>query len=186
MICLNTKSITFLDANPLVLEKQIMAVNMLGCYDGIPLLDLKGLIPDNQIKKLIDVVVERGGFVKNLHGEKNIYYQVNATYYSALGEDDKKMLLARALQIFMPGKPQVWYLDLFAGKNDHESVKRAGAGGHKEINRTNLSLEKIEQSMKQKVVMKQIELLKFRNQFNAFGVDAKLEIKTDCNKIHFV
>ena len=30
-------------------------------------------------------------------------------------EDEKAMLLARAVQMFMPGKPQVWYLDLFAG-----------------------------------------------------------------------
>ena len=35
---------------------------------------------------------------------------------------------------------QVWYLDLFAGKNDHEAVRRAGESGHKEINRTNLSV----------------------------------------------
>ena len=63
--------------------------------------------------------------------QKNIYYQVNATYYSALGADDDKMLLARAIQLFMPGKPQVWYLDLFAGKNDVEAVRHAGAGGHK-------------------------------------------------------
>lgn len=167
-------------------EKKINVVNMLGCHDGIPLLDLKGLIPDNQIEKLIDVVVERGGFVKNLHGEKNVYYQVNATYYSALGEDDTKMLLARALQIFMPGKPQVWYLDLFAGKNDHEAVKRAGAGGHKEINRSNLSLEQVEQSMKQEVVTKQLELLKFRNQFKAFGNEGKLEVNTKGNKLYFV
>lgn len=52
-----------------------------------------------------------------------MYYQVNCTYFSALGESDRKMLLARALQIFMPGKPQVWYLDLFAGKNDIDAVK---------------------------------------------------------------
>ena len=39
--------------------------------------------------------------MKDLHGQKNVYYQVNATYYSALGEDDKKMLMARALQMFM-------------------------------------------------------------------------------------
>lgn len=167
-------------------EKQIMVVNMLGCHDGIPLLDLKGLIPDDQIKKLIDVVVERGGYVKNLHGEKNVYYQVNATYYSALGEDDNKMLLARALQIFMPGKPQVWYLDLFAGKNDHEAVQRAGTGGHKEINRSNLSLKQIEQAMTQEVVAMQIKLLKFRNQFKAFGIDGKLEVMADSNKLHFV
>lgn len=62
------------------------------------------------------------------------------------------MLMARALQMFMPGKPQVWYLDLFAGKNDHEAVKRAGAGGHKEINRTNLSAAQIEELMKTDIV----------------------------------
>ena len=122
-----------------LIEKDIHTVNMLGCHDGIPLLDLKGLLSEERIQNLIDTVVGRGGYVKDLHGQKNMYYQVNATYYSALGEDDAKMLLARALQLFMPGKPQIWYLDLFAGKNDHEAVKRAGAGGHKEINRTNLT-----------------------------------------------
>ena len=71
---------------------------------------------------MIDLIVSRGGMVKNLHGQKNLYYQVNATYYSALGESDDKMLLARAIQMFMPGKPQIWYLDLFAGKNDHEAA----------------------------------------------------------------
>lgn len=131
-----------------ILDKQINVVNMLGCHDGIPLLDLKGLIKDEQIQRLIDTVVGRGGFVKNLHGQKNVYYQVNATYYSALGEDDRKMLISRAVQLFMPGKPQVWYLDLFAGKNDYEAVRRAGAGGHKEINRTNLSMEDIEEALK--------------------------------------
>lgn len=71
--------------------------------------------------------------------------------------------MARALQMFMPGKPQVWYLDLFAGKNDHEAVKRAGAGGHKEINRTNLSAAQIEELMKTDIVKEQLKLLHFRN-----------------------
>ena len=61
-----------------------------------------------------------------------MYYQVNATYYSALGENDQKMILARAIQLFMPGKPQVWYLDLLAGKNDYAAVEKAGPAGHKE------------------------------------------------------
>ncbi len=158
-------------------EKKIQVVNMLGCHDGIPLLDLKGLIPDEQIEKLIDTIVTRGGYVKNLHGQKNVYYQVNATYYSALGEDDRKMLLARALQMFMPGKPQVWYLDLFAGKNDHKAVELAGTGGHKEINRTNLSLVEIAEKQKLPIVQKQMELLMFRNQFPAFNMDADLTVE---------
>ena len=169
-----------------LMEKKIKVVNMLGCHDGIPLLDLKGLIPEERIQTLIDTVVERGGFVKNLHGQKNMYYQVNATYYSALGEDDKKMLLARALQLFMPGKPQVWYLDLFAGKNDHEAVKRAGAGGHKEINRTNLTTDQMEELLTRDVVKKQLEMLKFRSEFAAFDFEAELDVKVDGSKMSYI
>ena len=149
-----------------ILDKQINVVNMLGCHDGIPLLDLKGLIKDEQIQRLIDTVVGRGGVVKNLHGQKNVYYQVNATYYSALGEDDRKMLIARAVQLFMPGKPQVWYLDLFAGKNDYEAVRRAGAGGHKEINRTNLSMEDIEEALKKRCSNDTIEIAPVPQKFS--------------------
>lgn len=168
-----------------LMEKDIHVVNMLGCHDGIPLLDLKGLIPEERIQTLIDTIVERGGFVKNLHGQKNVYYQVNATYYSALGEDDKKMLLARALQLFMPGKPQVWYLDLFAGKNDHEAVKRAGAGGHKEINRTNLTTEQMDALLETDVVKKQIELLTLRASDPAFAFDSKLTVTSNDGLMHF-
>ena len=166
-----------------LVEKKINVVNMLGCHDGIPLLDLKGLISEERIQSIIDTVVKRGGYVKDLHGQKKVYYQVNATYYSALGEEDKRMLLARAIQIFMPGKPQVWYLDLFAGKNDHEAVKRAGAGGHKEINRTNLTLEEIEAGLQREVVQKQLEMLRFRNTFSVFSNDSEFTMKCDGSKI---
>ena len=160
------------------IKENIHTVNMLGCHDGIPVLDLAGLLPDDRIEDLIRLLVDRGGFVKDLHGNKKMYYQVNTTYYNALGENEQALLLARALQIFMPGKPQVWYLDLFAGSNDYEAVKRAGAGGHKEINRTNFSQKDIESGLKKEVVKKQLEMLKFRKEFPAFGFDAEMEIRT--------
>ena len=168
-----------------LIEKDIHTVNMLGCHDGIPLLDLKGLLSEERIQNLIDTVVGRGGYVKDLHGQKNMYYQVNATYYSALGEDDAKMLLARALQLFMPGKPQIWYLDLFAGKNDHEAVKRAGAGGHKEINRTNLTTEQMGEALKKPIVARQLELLRFRSTCPAFAKESRIMINSDGNKMEF-
>lgn len=157
-------------------QKGIRTVNMLGCHDGIPLLDLKGLLTDVQIENVIKTVVDRGGYVKDLHGKKNLYYQVNATYFSALGEDDQKLLLARAIQMFMPGIPQVWYLDLFAGANDYEAMEKAGVGGHKEINRTNLSVAQIKSKLKDSVVIKQLELLRFRNTCEAFGLDSTLTV----------
>ena len=152
----------------------IRCVNMLGCHDGIPMLDLDGLVPGDRIQRLIGLIVSRGGLIKNLHGKKNIYYQVNATYFSALGADERKLLLARALQLFMPGKPQVWYLDLFAGENDQEAVRRGGDTGHKEINRTDLTAEEIARRLTLPVVRRQLELLRMRNNCAAFGFDAEL------------
>ena len=134
------------------------------------------MLPDERIQYLIDTVVTRGGHVKDLHGAKNVYYQVNATYYSALGEDDKKMLLARAIQLFMPAKPQVWYLDLFCGKNDYEAVQRAGKDGHKEINRTNFTMAQVEKALQKDVVQKQLELLRLRATHPAFDFDATVEV----------
>ena len=151
-----------------VTERGISLVNMLGCHDGIPMLDLKGLLPERRIQDLIDLMVKRGGYVKNLHGARNIYYQVNTSYYSALGEDDRKMLMARALQIFMPGKPQVWYLDLLGGANDYEAMKRAGEGGHKEINRSNLTAREARRRMELPLVKEQLRLLRLRNEHPAF------------------
>lgn len=168
-----------------ILEKNMRTVNMLGCHDGIPLLDLKSLLSEERIQGLIDTLVKRGGFVKDLHGAKNVYYQVNATYYSALGEDDRRMLLARAIQLFMPGKPQVWYLDLFAGKNDYAAMERAGAGGHKEINRTNLSKEDMAAGLEKPVVQKQLELLKMRATYPVFGPNAQIAVTWAGSKLSF-
>lgn len=161
-----------------ITDKDIKTVNMLGCHDGIPVLDLKGLLPEEEIQELIDLIVSRGGYVKDLHGAKNMYYQVNAAYYSALGENDRKMALARAIQLFMPGKPQVWYLDLFAGRNDHEAVKRAGRDGHKEINRTNLTHDRIKEALKMEIVREQIDLLRLRNTHPAFAAGSRITVET--------
>ncbi|WP_405202234.1 glycosidase [Dokdonia sp. LLG6352-1] len=166
-----------------VVTKGYKTVNMLGCHDGIPVLDLKGIIDkegnthqgllkDQEIEHIIDTILDRGGRVKNIYdpeGNKISYYQVNATFYSALGEDDNKLLLARALQIFMPGIPQVWYLDLFAGKNDYAAADAAGTGGHKEINRTTLTQEDIASGLQKPVVQMQLAMLRLRNTSPAFN-----------------
>ena len=157
-----------------IVRDGIRTVNMLGCHDGIPLLDLKGLLTEEDIQAVIDTVVGRGGYVKDLHGAKNMYYQVNATYFSALGEDARRMLMARAVQLFMPGRPQVWYLDLFAGTNDYEAVRRAGPGGHKEINRSNLPLDAALARLDAPVVRDQLALLRIRNSDPAFCEDAAI------------
>ena len=181
-----------------IISKGYKTVNMLGCHDGIPVLDLKGkevngvynngLLKDTEIEKIMTTIMKRGGRVKNLYdpsGNKISYYQINATFFSALGEDEQKLLLARAIQMFMPGIPQVWYLDIFAGKNNYEAADNGGNTGHKEINRTTLSIHDIEQGLKTEVVQHQLEIMRLRNTSNAFlglveindTVDSCIDIK---------
>ncbi len=165
-----------------IITKGFKTVNMLGCHDGIPVLDLKGkevnslynkgLLEDEEIDAIMSTIINRGGRVKNLYdaaGKKVSYYQVNATFFSALGEDEQALLLARAIQLFMPGIPQIWYLDIFAGKNNYEAADNGGSAGHKEINRTTLTLEDIENGLKKEVVQKQLEIIRLRNTSKAFS-----------------
>jgi len=165
-----------------IIAKGYKTVNMLGCHDGIPVLDLKGkdvgdvynkgLLEDTEIENIMSTIMERGGRVKNLYdpsGNKISYYQINATFFSALGEDEQKLVLARAIQMFMPGIPQVWYLDIFAGKNNYEAADNGGSAGHKEINRTTLTLQDIEKGLKTEVVNKQLEIMRLRNTSDAFS-----------------
>jgi sucrose phosphorylase len=164
-----------------IISKGYKTVNMLGCHDGIPVLDLKGkevngnynegLLDDAEIERVMNTIIERGGRVKNLYdpsGKKISYYQINATFYSALGEDDQKMLVARAIQMFMPGTPQVWYLDVFAGKNNYVAADSGGSAGHKEINRTTLSSQEIKEGLKKDIVKQQLEIIRLRNTSAAF------------------
>ncbi len=169
-------------------QKGLQTINMLGCHDGIPVLDLQGikldgdsrklLLDDREIEAVIERILAHGGLVKNLYGpdgKKIAYYQVNATFFSALGEDARKLRLARAIQLFMPGIPQIWYLDLFAGKNDYAAVDRGGPAGHKEINRTNLSLDDIEERLHWPLVRDQLEMIRLRNRSPAFRGQLSVE-----------
>lgn len=170
-----------------IINNGYKTVNMLGCHDGIPLIDVKGLLDEGTIEDLIQIVNGRGGKIKDLFGpdgKKISYYQINATFFSALGENEKKLLLARAIQIFMPGIPDVWYLDLFAGTNDYKAAENIG---HKDINRTNLSKKEISKRLKKSIVKDQLSLLKLRNTHPAFSMDSKLTIeKTESNILKLI
>ncbi|MCD5516938.1 sucrose phosphorylase, partial [Lactobacillus delbrueckii subsp. lactis] len=81
--------------------------------------------------------------------------------YSALGNDDQKYFLARLLQVFAPGIPQIYYVGLLAGENDLDLLERTKEG--RNINRHYYSLEEIDQEVKRPVVAKLLKLLEFRN-----------------------
>lgn len=148
----------------------------LDTHDGIGVVDVRGLLPDEELDRTREDIFRNGANVKKKYSSasyKNLdIYQINCTYYSALGNDDDAYLLARAVQFFAPGIPQVYYVGLLAGKNDIELLERTKEG--RNINRHNYTVEEVSAEVKRPVVKKLIKLMEFRNMHPAFDGEFEL------------
>ena len=145
----------------------------LDTHDGIGVADVRGLIPDEELYKTRDEIFKTGANVKEIYSSTRYnnldVYQINCTYYSALGNDDDAYLLARAVQFFTPGTPMIYYVGLLAGANDVELVERTKEG--RDINRHGYTLQEIDREVKRPVVQKLLRLMTFRNTHPAFNGD---------------
>ena len=162
---------------------------MLDTHDGIGVLDvgaierasnLPGLLSPEEINALVETIHERshneshqatGAAANNLD-----LYQVNCTFYDALGRRDNEYLIARALQLFTPGIPQVYYVGLLAGANDMNLLRRTGVG--RDINRHYFSGEEIPARTQTPCVRSLLDLIRFRNTHPAFAGEFHL-LNTD-------
>jgi sucrose phosphorylase len=162
------------------------AVTVLDTHDGIGIIDIgadksdrvgkPGLVPDHELDALVEAIHHAshnqsrqatGAAASNLD-----LYQVNCTYFDALGGDDTKYLLCRAVQFFLPGVPQVYYAGLLAGSNDMALLARTGVG--RDINRPYYSEADIWQALERPVVQRLIALIQLRNSHPAFEGNFKL------------
>lgn len=146
---------------------------MLDCHDGIPVQpDLAGVLAPEEMRTVVDRCLRLGANVSPLlHIEGQPApaldaHQLNTTYYSALDEDDAAYLVARALQLFAPGIPQIYYVGLLAGGNDHAAVTATGEG--REINRHNYTTSEAERALRWPVVQRLLRLIRLRNEHPAF------------------
>ena len=157
----------------------------LDTHDGIGIVDVKDLIPDDEIENVKEQMYSRGANVKKIYSSEaynNLdIYQVNTTYYSALGNNDNAYLLARAIQFFAPGIPQVYYVGLLAGENDIELMERTKNG--RDINRHYYSAEDVDKEQERDVVRKLKWLMELRNSHSAFGLDGSVSVTADDDRI---
>lgn len=157
------------------------AVTVLDTHDGIGIIDIgadradrtgkPGLVPDHELDALVEAIhIASQGQSREATGAaaSNLdLYQVNCTYYDALGRHDTKYLLARAIQFFLPGVPQIYYVGLLAGHNDMELLGRTGVG--RDINRHYYSETELALQLQRPVVQRLIELIRLRNSHAAFS-----------------
>ncbi len=150
----------------------------LDTHDGLGVVDVEGLLTNGELDATLSKVYEHGGNATiRASGESsdNVdVYQINSTYYSALGENNKAYLCARVIQFFLPGIPQIYYVGLFAGKNDTRLLNRTRVG--RDINRHFYTTEEVEKSLQRRVVKDLFKLMKFRNTHSAFNGKFKLHM----------
>jgi sucrose phosphorylase len=152
----------------------------LDTHDGIGVVDARDLLTDEELDYTSEELYKVGANVKKVYSSANYnnldIYQINSTYYSALGDNDRSYLLARAIQVFAPGIPQIYYVGLLAGKNDIELLEATKEG--RNINRHYYDLAEIEEEVQRPVIQQLFALLKFRNESPAFDLDGTIEVAT--------
>jgi sucrose phosphorylase len=157
------------------------AITVLDTHDGIGIIDIgadtqdrqghPGLVPPAELDALVEHIHTNsqqqsrratGAAASNLD-----LYQVNCTFYDAMARNDARYLLARAVQFFLPGVAQVYYVGLLAGQNDMALLDKTRVG--RDINRHYYNRAEIKQALDQPVVQKLCALIKLRNTHTAFG-----------------
>lgn len=176
------------DADPLrawIRMRPNNSINVLDTHDGIGVIDVgvdqrdrvrAGLLPPERINELVEGIHERsngeslqatGAAASNLD-----LYQVNCTFYDALGRDDARYLAARMIQLMLPGVPQVYYVGLLAGSNDMELLARTGVG--RDVNRHRYTEAEVDAALERPVVRELITMLRWRATNPAFDGNFEL------------
>jgi sucrose phosphorylase len=155
-------------------DRPSRCVTILDCHDGIPLKpDLDGLYDAADARTVVETCLARGGNLSRVvareHQDPDGFdaHQVRGTLYSLLGCDDDALVAARALQLFAPGIPQVYYVGLLAGVNDEAAGERTGDG--REINRHDFTLDEVRAARRRPVVQRLERLIRLRNRHPAFA-----------------
>ncbi|RVU73733.1 MULTISPECIES: sucrose phosphorylase [Lactobacillus] len=161
----------------------------LDTHDGIGVVDARDILSPEEIKYTSSELYQVGANVKKKYSSAEYHnldiYQINTTFYSALGDDDGKYFMARLLQVFAPGIPQIYYVGMLAGSNDLKLLEATKEG--RNINRHYYSREEIKEEVKRPVVKSLLKLCTFRNNEAAFDLDGSIEVTTPSeNEIRIV
>jgi sucrose phosphorylase len=146
------------------------AVTVLDTHDGIGVIDagpsgdLPGLLSHDEMAEVFrrahDATGGHSSLASVVPAWLTLPHQINATFFSVLGRDTRRMLLARAVQIFLPGEPQFYYVGLLGGEDDTALFARTGQG--RDVNRHHYTHEEVDRALTTEVARGQLALVRLR------------------------
>ncbi|WOH38755.1 sucrose phosphorylase [Thalassotalea fonticola] len=152
-------------------------ITVLDTHDGIGIIDVgpmqekPGLLTNAEIDLLVEKIHlnsrEESKLATGAAASNVDLYQVNCSYYDALAQNDHDYLIARAIQFFAPGTPQVYYAGLLSETNDMELLAKTNIG--RDINRPYINNKSLEESLSKPITKALLQLIKLRNECAAFN-----------------
>ncbi len=134
-----------------------------GVIDGGPIGGRPGLITQDEMAHIFKVAE------KNTAGHSavasvvpqwfSLPHQINATLPNIVANDTAYVIM-RAVQFFLPGEPQVYYVGLFNGMDDKELFEKTGQG--RDVNRHNYTPAEISKALESEVTQAIIALARVR------------------------
>jgi len=163
------------------------AITVLDTHDGIGIIDAgpsgdrPGLIDQDEMA----AIFERAAVATNGHSTlasvipawMSLPHQINATFLSALGGDARSYLLARAVQLWLPGKPQLYYVGLLGGLDDIALFQQTGQG--RDVNRHRYTQDEVDAALASDVARAQLALVRLRSTHPAFTGDFGYRVDAD-------
>ncbi len=164
--------------------------NFTASHDGIGVRPLEGILPADDINRLVAFVKENGGSVsykKNSDGTESPY-ELNITYIDACRNNAsskdplhiQRFLCSQAIQYSLPGVPATYIHNILGSRNWTKGVEKTGRP--RSINREKLQVNDIISQLKEdtsfraQVFSPYIELIKIRKSQKAFHPNGSFEI----------
>ncbi len=169
--------------------------NFTASHDGIGIGPLCGIISDAKLAALIKKIKTLGGHIstkRNSDGSESPY-ELNITYFDALGGDDHqtaRFFCSQTVVLGMKGVPGVYFHSLTATPNDYDELELTGRS--RSINRKKWDADELEHHLNGKTVAAEVfaeycKQLKLRRKHSAFHPDAAQRIlDLDRNLFAFV
>lgn len=166
------------------------AVTVLDTHDGIGIIDAgpsgdrAGLLSHDEMAEVFrrahDATDGHSSAASVIPAWMTLPHQINATFFSVLGRDTRRMLLARALQVFLPGEPQFYYVGLLGGADDTELFARTGQG--RDVNRHRYTPDEVRRALDTDVTRGQLALAQLRRH-PVFGGSFSWEAPDDASLV---
>jgi glucosylglycerate phosphorylase len=164
--------------------------NFTASHDGIGVRPLEGILPDEEIFRLVDLAKKHGAgasMKRNPDGTESPY-ELNITYVDAIlggaGIDDAhaaaKFMASQAIQYTLPGVPAAYIHSVLGSRNWEEGVLQTSRA--RSINREKLDINMVDSQLKNPEALRSrifnsyLHLIKIRKQQPAFHPNALFRI----------